>query len=40
MLLTKIKKYGIIKPYILYVGNAYPHKNLEKLIDKDEIIKV
>jgi glycosyltransferase involved in cell wall biosynthesis len=23
---------GIIKPYILYVGNAYPHKNLEKLI--------
>ncbi len=26
------KKYGIIKPYILYVGNAYPHKNLERLI--------
>jgi len=24
--------YGIIKPYILYVGNAYPHKNLERLI--------
>jgi glycosyltransferase involved in cell wall biosynthesis len=24
--------YGIIKPYILYVGNAYPHKNLEKLL--------
>lgn len=27
-----LKKYGIIKPYILYVGNAYPHKNLERLL--------
>jgi len=27
-----LKKYGIIKPYLLYVGNAYPHKNLDKLI--------
>ncbi|MFC1608547.1 glycosyltransferase family 4 protein, partial [Patescibacteria group bacterium] len=27
-----MKKYGIIKPYALYVGNAYPHKNLERLI--------
>lgn len=26
-------KYGILKPYLLYVGNAYPHKNLEWLID-------
>ncbi|HBP00696.1 MAG TPA: hypothetical protein DD454_00560, partial [Candidatus Moranbacteria bacterium] len=25
--------YGIMKPYLLYVGNAYPHKNLEKLVD-------
>ncbi len=24
---------GIKKPYLLYVGNAYPHKNLEWLID-------
>ncbi len=24
---------GIILPYLLYVGNAYPHKNLEALID-------
>ncbi len=23
---------GIIKPYLLYVGNAYPHKNLETLV--------
>lgn len=27
------KNHGIIKPYLLYVGNAYPHKNLETLID-------
>ena len=33
-----LEKYGIIKPYLLYVGNAYPHKNLEKLIEAFEII--
>lgn len=27
-----LQKYGIIKPYVLYVGNAYPHKNLDRLI--------
>ena len=27
-----LQKYAILKPYILYVGNAYPHKNLENLI--------
>lgn len=27
-----LAKYGIIKPYLLYVGNAYPHKNLENFI--------
>jgi glycosyltransferase involved in cell wall biosynthesis len=27
-----IERYGIIKPYLLYVGNAYPHKNLERLV--------
>jgi len=27
-----LNKYQITKPYLLYVGNAYPHKNLEKLI--------
>jgi glycosyltransferase involved in cell wall biosynthesis len=26
------EKYGIIQPYLLYVGNAYPHKNLEALV--------
>lgn len=25
-------KFGIKKPYLLYVGNAYPHKNLEGLM--------
>lgn len=28
-----LQKYGILKPYLLYVGNAYPHKNLERLLD-------
>lgn len=27
------RQYGIIKPYMLYAGNAYPHKNLYKLVD-------
>lgn len=31
-----LEKYGIIKQYILYVGNAYPHKNLEKLVEAFE----
>lgn len=26
-----LKRYGIIKPYIIYVGNVYPHKNPERL---------
>lgn len=26
-------------PYLLYVGNAYPHKNLEKLIEAFRILK-
>lgn len=25
--------HGIVKPYFLYVGNAYPHKNLEMLLN-------
>lgn len=28
-----LNKYAIIKPYLLYVGNAYPHKNLETLVE-------
>jgi glycosyltransferase involved in cell wall biosynthesis len=34
-----INKYGIIKPYLLYVGNAYPHKNLENLIKAFQLVK-
>lgn len=33
-----LKKFGITKPYLLYVGNAYPHKNLEKLIEFMKIL--
>jgi glycosyltransferase involved in cell wall biosynthesis len=33
-----LEKYGIIKPYLLYVGNAYPHKNLQRLIDAFALI--
>lgn len=29
---TFLKEHEIIKPYLLYVGNAYPHKNLERLL--------
>lgn len=36
---TIFKKYDIINPYLLYVGNAYPHKNLEKLCEAFELVK-
>ncbi len=26
-------RYNIIKPFLLYVGNVYPHKNLERLLE-------
>lgn len=28
-----LRKYKLKKPFFLYVGNAYPHKNLERLIE-------
>lgn len=28
----RLEDRGIVKPYFLYVGNAYPHKNLERLL--------
>lgn len=37
-----LRRYGIIKPYIVYVGNVYPHKNAEslamafKLVNKED----
>ncbi len=27
-----VHRYGISSPYVLYVGNAYPHKNIEQLV--------
>lgn len=33
-----LKKYNIQYPYLFYVGNAYPHKNLERLIKAFEIV--
>ena len=30
---TILEKYKITKPYVLYVGVAYPHKNLEGLVE-------
>lgn len=34
-----LEKYGINKNFILYVGNAYPHKNLEFLISAWQNLK-
>lgn len=27
-----LRRYGIMEQYLIYVGNAYPHKNLERLL--------
>lgn len=34
-----LEKFGINKPYILYVGAAYPHKNLDKLLEAWKIFE-
>lgn len=34
-----LKRYSIKSPYLLYVGNAYPHKNLELLIPMMQQLK-
>ena len=34
-----LSEYGIKRPYLLYVGNAYPHKNLPRLIEAFKILK-
>lgn len=33
-----LQRYKIVKPYLFYVGNGYPHKNLERLIKAFEIV--
>jgi glycosyltransferase involved in cell wall biosynthesis len=37
---TIFKKYGILNKYLLYVGNAYPHKNLERLVLAFETLNI
>ncbi|MFA6475196.1 MAG: glycosyltransferase family 1 protein [Patescibacteria group bacterium] len=34
-----LKRYNINWPYLLYVGNAYPHKNLEQLVSVMQQLK-
>jgi glycosyltransferase involved in cell wall biosynthesis len=34
-----LSNHKIVKPYLLYVGNAYPHKNLEKLLEVFKTLK-
>lgn len=34
-----IEKFGIGKPYLFYVGNAHPHKNIKALIKAFEVVK-
>lgn len=33
------KKYGIKKPFLLYVGNAYPYKNVARLLEALKLLK-
>ncbi len=34
-----LKKYAVAEPYVLYVGAAYPHKNLEGLLAAWDVFK-
>lgn len=34
---ASLAEHGVKQPYILYVGNSYPHKNLEKFLDGVQI---
>ncbi|PID52601.1 MAG: hypothetical protein CR972_01195 [Candidatus Moraniibacteriota bacterium] len=36
---VSLDKYGILNTYMLYVGNAYPHKNLHSLVDAFALYK-
>lgn len=35
-----LRKFGINRPFIFYVGNAHPHKNVEGLIEAFLILKI
>jgi glycosyltransferase involved in cell wall biosynthesis len=34
-----LKKYQIKKPYLLYVGSVYPHKNIDRLIEAVKVVR-
>jgi glycosyltransferase involved in cell wall biosynthesis len=34
-----LSRYGITAPFLLYVGNAYPHKNLESLLSVFSVLR-
>jgi len=38
--LKTLKKYGISKPFIVYTGSLYPHKNIERLIKAIKIFNL
>jgi len=35
-----LEKYKIRKPYLLYLGSVYPHKNIERLIEAIKILNI
>jgi len=35
-----MQKYSIKKPFLLYVGNLYPHKNVERLIEAVKLLDI
>lgn len=35
-----LQKYGVDKPYLFYMGNAHPHKNIESLLEAFERVKL
>ncbi len=35
-----MKGYSMIKPYLIYVGNLYPHKNISVLVAAAEILQI
>jgi glycosyltransferase involved in cell wall biosynthesis len=35
-----LEKYKICRPFLLYVGSVYPHKNIEKLIEAVKILGI
>jgi glycosyltransferase involved in cell wall biosynthesis len=34
-----LNRYSITKPYVLYVGSAYPHKNLDRLVEAWKLVE-